>query len=396
MHQDLLELQFKDKVLLVQAQANGQVLQEEELEFLADPGKAETSSNQHVVTKNAAYQADDLDAYDSDCDELNSIKIALMANLSHYGSDNLAESDTVITSDSNIISYSQYINESQYNTVHNSSVPTLQDDLILSVIEQLKTQVVNCTKINQDNKQVNELLTAELESAPSFAELFEINDLKAQAQAKDTVILKLREKLNSLNGDVNERKVKRELEEIDTLNIELDHKEKVLVITALKETLSKLKGKAVVTEAVSLHPLDPELLKIDVTSLAPKLRKNRTAHTDYIRHTQEEAATLREIVESERLLNPLNTSLDYTLGDPPPPRPQRDPHPHRQYQHHHHHHHPLHQQDSYHDHPRGPLPDPHLDQSLLHSLVEAGPLRVPHHQMVLSTQGKGGCSGPDT
>nr|GFC14627.1 hypothetical protein [Tanacetum cinerariifolium] len=33
---------FKDKVLLVQAQANGQVLQEEELEFLADPGTAET------------------------------------------------------------------------------------------------------------------------------------------------------------------------------------------------------------------------------------------------------------------------------------------------------------------------------------------------------------------
>nr|GFC42831.1 retrovirus-related Pol polyprotein from transposon TNT 1-94 [Tanacetum cinerariifolium] len=54
---------FKDKVLLVQAQANGQVLQEEELEFLANP----------------------------DCDEINSAKIALMANLSHYGSDNLAE-----------------------------------------------------------------------------------------------------------------------------------------------------------------------------------------------------------------------------------------------------------------------------------------------------------------
>nr|GFB89959.1 hypothetical protein [Tanacetum cinerariifolium] len=81
---------FKDKVLLVQAQANGQVLQEEELEFLADPGTAESSSNQTVVTNNAAYQADDLDAYDSDCDEINSAKIALMANLSHYGSDNLA------------------------------------------------------------------------------------------------------------------------------------------------------------------------------------------------------------------------------------------------------------------------------------------------------------------
>nr|GEW97863.1 hypothetical protein [Tanacetum cinerariifolium] len=82
---------FKDKVLLVQAQANGHVLQEEELEFLADPGTAESSTNQTVVTTNAAYQADDLDAYDSDCDELNSIKIALMANLSYYCFDNLAE-----------------------------------------------------------------------------------------------------------------------------------------------------------------------------------------------------------------------------------------------------------------------------------------------------------------
>nr|GEX23081.1 hypothetical protein [Tanacetum cinerariifolium] len=82
---------FMDKVLLVQAQANGHVLQEEELEFLADPGTTESSSNQTVITNNAAYQADDLDAYDSDCDEINSAKIALMANLSHYGSDNLAK-----------------------------------------------------------------------------------------------------------------------------------------------------------------------------------------------------------------------------------------------------------------------------------------------------------------
>nr|GFB18912.1 hypothetical protein [Tanacetum cinerariifolium] len=133
------------------------------MEFLADPGMAESSSNQNVVTTNATYQADDLDAYDSDCNEINTTKIALMANLSHYGSDNLAESNTEIASDSNIISYFQYMNESQYNTVQNSTLPALQDDLILSVTEKLKTQVVNCTKINQDNKQVNELLTAELE-----------------------------------------------------------------------------------------------------------------------------------------------------------------------------------------------------------------------------------------
>nr|GFA93430.1 hypothetical protein [Tanacetum cinerariifolium] len=133
----------------------------------------------------------------------------------------------------------------------------------------------------------------------------------SQAQAKDTVILKLKEKLCSLNGDVNERNIEREVEEIETLNIELDHKETVLVITALKEQLKNLKGKAILTEAVSLNPIDPELLKFDVVPLFPKLRKNRTVHTDYIRHTQEEAATLREIIESERLLSPLNTSLDY-------------------------------------------------------------------------------------
>nr|GFC41252.1 hypothetical protein [Tanacetum cinerariifolium] len=77
---------FKDKVLLVQAQASGQVLQEEELDFLANPRMTESSTNQTVVTTNAAYQADDLDSYDLDCDELNSAKVALMANLSHYES----------------------------------------------------------------------------------------------------------------------------------------------------------------------------------------------------------------------------------------------------------------------------------------------------------------------
>nr|GFC64334.1 hypothetical protein [Tanacetum cinerariifolium] len=70
---------------------DGRVLQEEELDFLADPRTAESSNNQTIVTTNAAYQADDLDAYDSDYDELNSAKVAFMANLSQYGSDNLAE-----------------------------------------------------------------------------------------------------------------------------------------------------------------------------------------------------------------------------------------------------------------------------------------------------------------
>nr|GEV60894.1 hypothetical protein [Tanacetum cinerariifolium] len=44
-----------------------------------------------LITYNAAYQADDLDAYDFNCDEINTAKVALMENLSHYDSDNLVE-----------------------------------------------------------------------------------------------------------------------------------------------------------------------------------------------------------------------------------------------------------------------------------------------------------------
>nr|GFC37012.1 hypothetical protein [Tanacetum cinerariifolium] len=116
------------------------VSQEDELEFLADPGTTESLSNQNVVTTNAAYQADDLDAYDSNCDELNSEKIALMVKLFHYGSDNLAEINNQDNRTNHLIHQEmQYINESQYNTVQNLNLPALQDDLIFSVIEQLKT-----------------------------------------------------------------------------------------------------------------------------------------------------------------------------------------------------------------------------------------------------------------
>nr|GEV62075.1 retrovirus-related Pol polyprotein from transposon TNT 1-94 [Tanacetum cinerariifolium] len=414
---------FKDKVLLVQAQANGQVLQEEELEFLADLRIAETSSTQYVVTNNAAYQADDLDAYDYDCDELNFAKIALIVNLYHYGFDNLAEVrilkeqnnvDKASASCSQSLdiktlkhTLSEHLKEKEsleqketllFENESRSKMLQKQNDPIIFE-KKVITKPVDYAALNQLSKDFKTRFVPQLElpaeqafwsrysvhseepnlslsttivkvpkklpkvsmvnsslkklkfhlasfdvrnnsfsqqSAPTFDQLFEINDLKAQSQEKDTVIVKLKEKLKSLSGNVKEEKIKRELEEIETINIELDHRVTKLVAEnahlkqtykqlydsikssrvrskeqSLKETLSKLKGKAVVTEAVTLHPIDPELLKIDVAPLAPKFHNNMTAHTDYLRHTQEEIATLREIVKSERFLNPLNTSLDY-------------------------------------------------------------------------------------
>nr|GFC70835.1 hypothetical protein [Tanacetum cinerariifolium] len=63
----------------------------------------------------------------------------------------------------------------------NSTLTALQDDLILNVIKQHKTQVVTCTKINQDNKQVNDLLTAELARYKSQERV--LNELKHDEKA---------------------------------------------------------------------------------------------------------------------------------------------------------------------------------------------------------------------
>ncbi|GJW08000.1 hypothetical protein Tco_1570423 [Tanacetum coccineum] len=154
-------------VTTAKAQANGQILHEEELAFLADPGIAEGQATQTVITHNVAYQADDLDAYDYDCDKLNSAKVALMANLSHYGSDDLTEVHNPDNVDNNMINQGVQVmppsEQSNVEVVQNSNSSAQQDTLILSVIEQLKTQVTNCTKINLDNKSVNNTLIAELE-----------------------------------------------------------------------------------------------------------------------------------------------------------------------------------------------------------------------------------------
>ncbi|GJX66696.1 retrovirus-related pol polyprotein from transposon TNT 1-94, partial [Tanacetum coccineum] len=198
------ETWFNDKVLLVQAQAGGQALTEEEIAFLADPGLPDIQTSQTVITHNAAYQADDLDAYDSDCDELNSAKIALMANLSRNGSDALTEvhnpdnlnydlfnqseqimtsseqsndvsqTETEITSDSNIIPYSQYLSETQQETVQNSNSSAQQDVLILSMFEQLNTQVTHCTNVNK-------ALTTELDRYKG-----EVKDLKEMQNVENS------------------------------------------------------------------------------------------------------------------------------------------------------------------------------------------------------------------
>nr|GEV13815.1 hypothetical protein [Tanacetum cinerariifolium] len=101
------------KVLLVEAQGNDKVLNEEELEFLADPGIAEGPVTQSVITHNSAYQANDLDAYDSDYHKISTAKAVLMANLSSYGSDVLFE--VPISNNTNNDMLNQSVKEMPYS-----------------------------------------------------------------------------------------------------------------------------------------------------------------------------------------------------------------------------------------------------------------------------------------
>ncbi|GJX53363.1 copia protein [Tanacetum coccineum] len=82
---------FKEKLMLAESQEAGQILDEEQLAFLADPGISEAPIAQQTIPQNSAFQTEDLDAYDSDCDDLSSAKAVLMANRSRCDTEVLSE-----------------------------------------------------------------------------------------------------------------------------------------------------------------------------------------------------------------------------------------------------------------------------------------------------------------
>ncbi|GJR68015.1 retrovirus-related pol polyprotein from transposon TNT 1-94 [Tanacetum coccineum] len=81
---------YKEKAMLAEAQEAGQILDEEQLAFLADPGIL-TDQAQTITPHNAAFQTEDLDTYDSDCDDLSTAEAVLMANISIYGSNIISD-----------------------------------------------------------------------------------------------------------------------------------------------------------------------------------------------------------------------------------------------------------------------------------------------------------------
>ncbi|GJV24501.1 retrovirus-related pol polyprotein from transposon TNT 1-94 [Tanacetum coccineum] len=74
-----------------------------------------------------------------------------------------------------------------------------------------------------DKDLLNEDSFSDNQNALEIPEYFKNNDLKAQLQAKDTTFCKLEEHIKSMRGNNKEEKVKLDMDEIETINIELDH-----------------------------------------------------------------------------------------------------------------------------------------------------------------------------
>ncbi|GKB18910.1 integrase, catalytic region, zinc finger, CCHC-type containing protein [Tanacetum coccineum] len=155
---------FKDKVLLVQAQASGQILHEEELAFLADPGIPKAQATQTV---------------------------ALMANLSHYGSDALAKNSLIVDHADSLImrrscfKHLKHTYKDLSDSIKKTSVQTKDhaNSLIVDHADSLIVQL-NCKSVENTNlkAQIQEFF---------FANVALKNDLrKLKGNSMDTKFAK--------------------------------------------------------------------------------------------------------------------------------------------------------------------------------------------------------------
>ncbi|GKA44167.1 hypothetical protein Tco_0736891 [Tanacetum coccineum] len=191
-------------------------------------------------------------------------------------------------------------------------------------------------QLKQEVFQNNESCVSQ--NAVEIPEYFEINDLKARLQDKDKTICKLKDTIKSLRENTKEQNVfkdqfdsikqtrvrhkeqsdslinKLNLKSMENEDLKAQIQDKVFVITSLKNNLQKLKGKEIVENVVhtpSATTIAPGMFKLDLVLLPPRLLQNRDAHIDYLRHTQEQANTLQEIVNQAKAKQPLDRELDF-------------------------------------------------------------------------------------
>ncbi|GKA32564.1 hypothetical protein Tco_0718931 [Tanacetum coccineum] len=99
----------------IKAQEARVTLDEEHLAFLADIGdKVDLGTDARILTNPTIFRTNDLDAFDSYCDEAPTASAVFMANLFAYDSDVLSEVQNYDTyQDNNMID--QSVQETQYS-----------------------------------------------------------------------------------------------------------------------------------------------------------------------------------------------------------------------------------------------------------------------------------------
>ncbi|GJZ07140.1 retrovirus-related pol polyprotein from transposon TNT 1-94 [Tanacetum coccineum] len=195
---------------------------------------------------------------------------------------NVHECEKCLKLETELLNKKDFVEKEIYDKLFKSFTTLEKHCISLEVDTQLNQEI-----FQRDNSVSNQ-------SAPSFDQLFELNELKPQSQEKDTVIKKLKKRIKSLSRKMNQDKIKKDLDEIETINIELDHRVSKLIAenehlkqtykqlydlikpAPLKDDLRKLKGKALVDNAVMKHTIDPEMLKIDVEPITLKLNTTTT------------------------------------------------------------------------------------------------------------------------
>ncbi|GKE64165.1 hypothetical protein Tco_1518326, partial [Tanacetum coccineum] len=66
-----------------------------------------------------------------------------------------------------------------------------------------------------------------------------------------------------------------------------------------------------VVHTPSATTIPPGMFKLDLVPFPLRLLQNKDAHIDYLRHTQEQANTIREIVEQAKAKQPLDNELEF-------------------------------------------------------------------------------------
>ncbi|GJT90049.1 hypothetical protein Tco_1078894 [Tanacetum coccineum] len=210
-----------------------------QLAFIADPGIAEVQVAQQTIPQNSAFQTEDLDAYDSDCDDISSATTVSMANLSSYDSDVLYE-------------------ESQ-NVALKNELRKLKGKNVVDAIASKPTDKLDAvTPLNKDKDfSVAKLLSENKNLRKEQEDLKSI--YKDQFESIRKTRVQSKEQSASLISQINEKSV-----ENSDLNAQLQ--EKVFAIAALKNELRKLKGKNVVDTAVSVPSaiIAPGMFKLDI------------------------------------------------------------------------------------------------------------------------------------